>query len=350
MRLLTVSLLSATLAIPALAQPQPFGERVDVNAVLIDAVVTDSKGNQILGLSPEDFVVTEDGKQQTIDSVDYYTTRRLLDTSEERAPFKVERVREQRYFVIFFDKPLGTDLFEKLAQARQAAERFVDREVGQNDYVAVTGHDVRLKVYSDFTNDKQKLKKAIREAAVFTKGLTRADKSSAGPSIMREIDSAAMMSGTGTVYEGITELARALRPIKGRKDMIIFSAGIVESGEEVRNGFLMNESRFYQPMIDALNDATVTVYGANLLLNEANPVFHQTLERISRETGGEYRRHNVTFNPIFDQVSKAASGYYLITYRTQKPAGAKGFQKVAVSIKDHPEFKVKSRSGYAYGG
>ena len=350
MRLLTVSLLSAILAVAALAQPQPFGERVDVNAVLIDAIVTDSKGNQILGLSEEDFVITEDGKPQTLDSVDYYTTRRLLDISEAKAPFKVERVHEQRYFVIFFDKPLGTELFEKLAQARQAAERFVDREAGANDYVAVVGHDVRLKVYSDFTNNKQQLKKAIRDAAVFSKGITRTDKTATGPSIMRQVDSNAMMGGTGTVYEAITELANALESIKGRKDMIIFSPGIIESGEEVRNGFLLNESRFYQPMIEALNDANVTVYAANLLLNEAAPVFHQTLERIAHETGGEYRRHNVTFNPIFDQVSKAASGYYLITYRTNKPAGTKGFQKVDVAIKNHPEFKVKARSGYAYGG
>jgi VWFA-related protein len=351
MRRFAVTLLSALLAMPALSQQQPaFGERVDVNAVLIDAIVTDSKGNQILGLTEQDFVVTEDGKAQPLDSVDYYTTRRLLNVSEERAPFKVERIREQRYFVIFFDKPFGTDLFDKLAQARQAAERFVDREVGANDYVAVTGHDVRLKVYSDFTNDKTRLKRAIRDAAVFSKGLTRSDKSATGPSIMREIDSAAMMGGTGTVYEGITELARALRPIRGRKDLILFSAGIVEPGEEVRDGFILNRSRFYQPMLDALNDANVTVYAANLLLAEAEPVFHQTLEMMSRDTGGEYRRHNVSFNPIFEQVSKAASGYYMLSYRTNKPAGTKGFQKVEVSVKDHPEFRVKARSGYYFGG
>ena len=40
-----------------------------------------------------------------IDSVDYFTNRRLLDAREENAPFKVERIREDRYFIFFFDKP-----------------------------------------------------------------------------------------------------------------------------------------------------------------------------------------------------------------------------------------------------
>jgi hypothetical protein len=46
-------------------------------------------------------------------------------------------------------------------------------------------------------------------------------------------------------------------------------------------------------------------------------------------------------------MSKASAGYYLITYRTQKKG--RGFQKVDVSVKNHPEFHVAARSGYSYG-
>src|SRR5438552_8872539 len=50
----------------AMAQQQPppsqqspqFGEKIDVNVVLLDAIVTDSRGRQILGLGPDDFTVT----------------------------------------------------------------------------------------------------------------------------------------------------------------------------------------------------------------------------------------------------------------------------------------------------
>src|SRR5713226_4513255 len=94
-----------TLVFPLLAQDQKFGEKIEVNVVLLDSIVTDSHGNQVLGLGKDDFVVKEGGAPQAIESVDYLTNRRLLNGLEENAPFKVERVRESRYFVLFFDKP-----------------------------------------------------------------------------------------------------------------------------------------------------------------------------------------------------------------------------------------------------
>ena len=61
----------ALFAIPLAAQTPSYGEKVDVNVVLIDAVVTDSTGNQILGLTKDDFVVTEDGRPVTVESIDW---------------------------------------------------------------------------------------------------------------------------------------------------------------------------------------------------------------------------------------------------------------------------------------
>lgn len=351
MRLLQVTLLSALVALPAAAQQPPqFGERVDVNAVLIDAVVTDSKGNQILGLEKQDFLVTENGQAQEIDSVDYFSTRRLLTGPEHAAAFKVERVNEQRYFIIFFDKLVGATLFDRFALARKAAEDFVNRDVGENDYVAVVGHDVRLKVYSDFTSDRKKLIQAIRDTAKFSKGLSKADKSNSSPSILRGMNSSSMFDQTGTVYEAITELANSVEPIRGKKNMIVFSPGIIEPGEEVRDGVLLSTSRYYDPMVEALNDANVTVYAANVILDQLAPAYHQTLQRMSLETNGDYFRNNVSFSNVFRGVEKSSSGYYLITYRTRKAPEAKGFQRVQVKVRNQPELRVQARSGYNYGG
>ncbi|HXH91113.1 MAG TPA: hypothetical protein VNN25_06000, partial [Thermoanaerobaculia bacterium] len=83
---------------PPPPQPSPtFGEKVDVNLVQLDAVVTDNRGNQMLGLTKDDFIVRENGVQQTIDTVDYFTNRRLIDAPEALAKFKVERVHDERY-------------------------------------------------------------------------------------------------------------------------------------------------------------------------------------------------------------------------------------------------------------
>jgi VWFA-related protein len=353
MRSLTIfSTLLILMAGALMAQPveqqKPISERIEVNAVLIDAVVTDSKGNQILGLDKNDFVVTEDGRAQTIDSLDYFTSRKLLNATEANAPFKVEQVREERYIVFFFDKPEGAALFDRLAQARADVTKFIDKHMVDGDRVAIVGHDVRLKVYSDFTSDKAQLKRALDDVARFGKGVTKPSADSPSPSILRAINADAMMSKTGTVYEAITELSDALKPIKARKNLVLFSPGILEPGDTVRGGVVISRSRYYDPMMYALNAANVTVYAMNLQSDASQaPAVHQTLDSMTRETNGDYYRYAVTFKSALDQVAKASAGYYLLTYRTQKQG--RGFQKVDVSVRNHPEFKVAARSGYTYG-
>jgi VWFA-related protein len=333
----------------AFAQQQPqFGEKINVNVVLIDAVVTDSRGNQILGLDRNDFLVTENGVPQTVQSVDYFTNRQLLSSPESNAPFKAERVRDDRYFVFFFDKPTGAAFFDRVARARRAAAEFVDKEMKPGDRVAVVAHDVRLKIYSDFTSDKTQLKQALQEAATFGRGLDRTTEATA-PSILRNLDRETLIGRTGTVYEALQLLGDAMRPIQARKDVILFSIGIVEPGEDVRGGMIINTSRFYDPMIGALNRADVTVYPINLLDSPDQPQFvHQTLQRIASETNGQYFQFNTSFTPALRQIEKLTNGYYLISYATQKVAGEHGFQKVNVAVKN-ADFRVRARRGYTLG-
>jgi VWFA-related protein len=353
MRRLSLTLLTILLALPVAAQQPSLSERLDVNAVLIDVVVTDKSGNQILGLTKDDFVVTEEGTAQPLDSVDYFTTRTLLTTREGKAPFNVEQVREERYLIFFFDKPMNGSLFANVGRARRAVNDFIDRDMGKNDYVAIVGHDSRLKVFSDFTSNKQELKKALDDVNRFSNGLSKTNSPAGAPSILRSIaGDERMMDGTGRVYDAIRMLAAATQSIRARKNLVLFSPGIIDPSEEIRNGMVMNMSRFYEPMIRALNTANVTVYAANLLLEDApsEPMFHQSLERLTAETNGEYFRQAVSFQPIIRQVQKSSGGYYLLTYRTQKPRGTSGYQKVEVSVRNQPQFRVKARPGYVYGG
>ena len=330
----------AFIALPLFAQQQPqFGEKVDVNLVLIDAIVTDSKGNQILGLDKDDFVVKENGAPQAVDSVDYFTNRKFLSAQEQNAPFKVEQVKEGRYFIFFFDKPVGTQLFSDVLLARNAVRDFIDNQMQEGDQVALVGHDFRLKVYSDFTTDKAQLKKSLDEVAKF------------GPGAKGGIaGSSAGIDNTGTVYEALQYVGDSLTKIKARKNLVLFSAGILEPGEEVRNGVVISQSQYYQPMADALNRANIAVYPVNLLHEQAVnavPAYHQTLERIASETNGEYFRYPVSFSTPLKRIDRQNSGYYLISYYTKHPRGS-GFQKVDVALKN-PDFRVKARAGYPYG-
>lgn len=332
-------------ALGAVAQERPFQDRVDVNVVLIDAVVTDADGNQILGLDAKDFVVRENGVEQPIDSVDYFTSRKLLNAREENAPFKVERVREERYLVFFFDKPApGGGMQDAIIRARESVRNFVDKEMLDSDRIAIVGHDVRLKVYSDFTNDRQQLRRALSQVTGYGVGIKKASSAADSPSILRAVDSGAMMGGSGTPYQALEILADALRPIRGRKNLVVFSPGMLDPSEEVRGDMILSPSRHLEPAIDALNASNVTVFGVSLHdAGISEPVFHQSLERIAQATNGRYFRNNTSFQPALEQVEKATSGYYLISYRPQRKQ--RGFQRVDVTVRNN-EFRVKSRAGY----
>ncbi|HET7434071.1 MAG TPA: VWA domain-containing protein [Thermoanaerobaculia bacterium] len=345
-----LALLVLALPFSANAQEKPsFQEQIDVNVALIDAVVTDNRGNQILGLTKDDFIVKENGVVQPVESVDYFTSRKLLSDREENAPFPVERVREDRYLIFFFDKPSDNRLFSDLAVARNDVRKFIDEQMTANDRVAIAGHDFRLKIYSDFTNDKAALKKALTASGAFGNGLSQAPAGD-GVSILRNLAAKRLKNETGTVYEALDALADATRTIKARKNVVLFSPGIADIGEEERDGVLTTRSQYFDPMIRSLNAANVTVYGVQLnrqaLLTE--PLFHQRLEEITNATNGEYFRFNTSFRTAIDRVEKAAAGYYLITYRAPHAKSEHGFQKVDVSLRD-PSLRVTARSGYDLG-
>ena len=343
-----LAIATAAIAQEAQQPPQPqFGEKVDVNLVMLDAIVTDRKGNQIVSLDKDDFIVTENGKEQSIDSVEYFTNRQLLTSPEKNAPFKVERLRDDRYYVIFFDKPPEAQLFDRLVLARRAAHEFVDKQMKPGDLVAIVAHDVRLKVFSDFTSNKKTLNAAIEQSALWSRGLTEPPSPREGPSILAHLSENQIVTDTGTVYEALGAIGEALRPIHARKELILFSAGIVEPGEQIRGEMVVGESRYYDPMIRALNQSDVAVYPVNLLDNPNQPSFvHQTLQRIAAETNGEYFRFNTSFTPALKRIETSTNGYYLISYYTKKTPGASGFQKVSVKLRN-PEFKIRARQGYS---
>ena len=347
--LTVLALLGLALPLAAQSQPaQPFGEKIDVNAVLVDAIVTDANGHQILGLGPRDFVIKENGVPQTIDSVDYFTNRRMLDAREENSGLNINHVREERYYILFFDKPSDNQMFDQVALARNAARDWVKNNLQPADKVAVIAHDVRLKVFSDFTSDHAQLERALADVATFGKGLST---SQAGdePSILRHLDQKKMMSKSGTVYEALTLLGDAVRPIHARKDMILISPGIHEPGETIRGGVILNKSRFYAPMVQALNAANVTVYPVQLMKDAPSiPLVHQNLESVAADTNGEYFRFTTNFTPALTKIEEQTNGYYLITYRASHAGGAKGYQKIQVAARN-PEFRIKAREGYVFG-
>ncbi|HSY51880.1 MAG TPA: VWA domain-containing protein [Thermoanaerobaculia bacterium] len=357
-RFITLLIVAATpllAAAPLLAQqvqqtPPALAEKVDVNLVQLDAIVTDSHGNQMLGLGKDDFIVRENGSPQTVDSVDYFTNRRLLDAPESAANFKVERVHEERYLIFFFDKASADSGFQsEMVRARSDVSRFLDDHLRPEDRIAVVGHDVRLKVYTDFTSDKAQIQRALNDVTAYGLGIRSKSAASTGPSLLRNMDMYRMMNHTGTVFEALELLGDALRPIRARKDVVLFSNGIIAPDEEVRGGLVMSRSRYYGPMIESLNSADVTLNTVSLQNAIGVPEFvNQNLATMASDTNGQFYRLHASYATPLRQIEKQTAGYYLISYYTKKRPGERGFQKVDVALRN-PEFKITARSGYSFG-
>jgi len=312
--------------------------------------VTDSRGNQMLGLGKDDFVVRENGQPQSVDTVDYFTNRRLITSPEASANFKVERVHDERYLILFFDKATSDAGSQgEMIRARSDVARFLDDRMRPEDHVAVVGHDVRLKVYTDFTSDKAKIRRALNDATGYGPGIRSKDAAASGASLMRNMDINRMIDKTGSVYEALDLLGDALRPIRARKDVVLFSNGIIGPDEQVRGGIVMSRSRYYDPMIESLNSADVTLYPISLQSGFDLPEYvHQNLSSMAHDTNGQYYRLHTSYTTPLKQIEKQTAGYYLISYYTKKRPGEHGFQKVSVALRN-PEFKVSARSGYSYG-
>jgi VWFA-related protein len=343
----TIIALATALAVaaPLAAQDEPrFEEKVDVNLVQLDVTVTDKKGNQILGLEKGDFVVRENGKPVEVDSMDYFTNRRLLDAPESQAAFKAEQVREERYFVIMFhtipDAEARNAMQNQIQRARRAAIEFVNNQIKEQDRVAIVGHDIRLKIYSDFSSDPKALVKAIDEVVTFSNGITTKPESPVENGILANISMNEVINRTGRVYDSIRILADAVDPIPARKVLVLFSPGIGEPSS-FNARLPENDKVWFDPMMVAIQKANVTVYPMHLFPNASMHASESNLVIMANETGGEYFRQATSFEMPLKIVENQNNGYYMLSYYA---AADQSVKPVSIEVKlTNPEFVVKSR-------
>ena len=135
MQLRSIFLVAAAIAAGGAARAQdsnaqaPAGTPViksETREVLVDAVVTDKKGQYIHDLEQKDFKVWEDNKEQKITSFSF------------EADPKSPNNNQKHYLVLLFDN--ATMSFSDQAYARQAATKFIDTNAGPNHFMAVINY------------------------------------------------------------------------------------------------------------------------------------------------------------------------------------------------------------------
>ena len=242
----------AALAAPA-QQTEPVANsgvviRTETKQVLVDAVVTDKKGNYVPDLPQKDFKVMEDGKEQSIRSFAY--------EAEESSPNSAQK----HYLVLFFDN--STMSFGDQAVARRAAGKFIETNAGPNRYIAVVNFTGGVKIAQNFTADVALLRQVVsgvKMANVDPNAGTMSVGSDAStapapaviggsPSLSTSVEAE---FGQRDLLLGLRSMAQALASIPGRKILVLFTEGFPLS-MEIRSEVTA--------VTDTCNKANVAIY------------------------------------------------------------------------------------------
>ena len=228
--LISMAVLAATLSPAQKPNDAPVDSgvliRTETKQVLVDAVVTDKKGEYVRNLEAKDFKVSEDGKDQTIKSFSF-----------EADPQSPNR-SQTHYLVLFFDNP-SMDTADQI-RARQAAVKFIDANAGPDRMIAILNYGGGPQL--NFTANVERLKSV---AGGTTIAVTSTTDTSSGPSLN-------MAGGCGNdVIMEIRCVAKRLATVPGRKSLVWITAGFKVTPE------LTSEAT---AAIDACNKANVAVY------------------------------------------------------------------------------------------
>ncbi|HXH66721.1 MAG TPA: VWA domain-containing protein [Candidatus Limnocylindrales bacterium] len=220
--------------------------RTESRVVLVDAVVTDKKGNYIHDLTQKDFKVYEDNKEQAVTSFSF--------GNDPSGPVSAQK----HYMILFFDN--ASMAAPDQIQARAAATKFIAEGAGPDRLMAVVDFGGSLLVRQNFTANAELLTAAVsgvKHSNIDTNGQDAALTSPVmiASTGMSSISNAEADFGARTMLLAVRSLAKNLRGVPGRKMLILFSAGFPLDTER------MSE---LTATIDACNKANVSIYSLDV--------------------------------------------------------------------------------------
>jgi len=348
--------LAAALLAPAaaLAQRAEFEGLVEVTEVLIDVLATDSDGEIVTGLGADDFVVEEAGEPVELTGVSFYSTR----YAEDGSVLGDDDVPSSRYFILFFHDQTRTGAYglrlrEQLFESAHACHRWLQQSVGPSDWVAVLGYDVKLELYQDFTQDRGALAFALEAAAAgrdpeaIAPSKRGRPAAGAAASLGRHLpEGKKLRKETTNVYDALRVVAEASGYTVARKNLLLFTLGFgrVEGNARVSRP----DMRYYPQLEKVLNDHNVAVYPIDLTPDFFEHQQRHFLQELASDTGGRYYETFASFSAPIAEISEENVGYYVLSYRSEHPAGKVGYQEVTVEPRD-PKIQLRARRGYRYG-
>ena len=340
--------LLATFAIIALtawaeirAQQPRFDERVDVARVIIDARVLDDRGDPVPRLVASDFSVKIDGKQARVETATWVGERSLdlapATQPQMPVPGAGPPLRPGRLIVFLFQKDLEPSRIVGLMRLLLTSRNLLET-LTPEDRVAILSFDSHLKVWTDFTNDRDRLERVLAHGVLFER--PPAVQAAAVPSLVARLDPATARRAY-SIERALELIGGALEPLPGSKSLILIGHGFGRFG---RSGVTMEND--YGQARRALVASRTSVFS----LDVTDADYHSLeagLQLVADQTGGFFARTNVFPAVAMRRLSGALAGYYVLF--VEKPATRRSTHDIEVKLA-HGNARVLATDSYSERG
>lgn len=289
---------------------------VAVDLVTLQVLVTDTKGNVLTGLKPENFTIYEDKVKQEIlnfSPVDANVTVVLLVEYSKKVNYFLDEVWDAMYYFT--------------------------RSLRPKDWVAVVGYDMHTTIVSDFTQDPQKVHDAIRQ---FT--YTAWDESNLSDAVIDVLDRTEETEGKVAVVLISTGLDTFSRRT--------YDDALKKCRQANASIYAIGLGQWYRAYADARGWISQS-QNLEFLMGD------NRLKSFAELTGQAYfPRFSTELPAIFNNISRLLRSQYSIGYVSSNPARDGKFRKIEVKVetdmkdsKGKPlKLKVHTRKGYTARG
>ena len=342
-------------AVAAQGQAPAAGDQIqqklqaESSLVLVDTVVIDKKGGYIRDLTPKEFHVFEDNKEQEIKSV----ARETMNKAASRAP---------EHLVLYF----GIIPVADQAVARNAALKFIDANASANRLIAIVNYrgSGGTKLIQGFTYDKERLRAALlaREAdgSLATSGAGEGTIGSYRGTTMMGINQGEFQMRS--FLHSIMSLSQGIAALPGRKGVIVLTPTVnyrelartdrgSVGGNIAGNGTPppdIPEITYVIPpdemnsAIEVCNKAKVAIYTVDVQTNHSAE--DNQYAPLAAGTGGFSIGNSRRIGDALAQIAGDQAERYVIAYAPAKSA-KESCHKLKVKA-DRPGVIVRARAEY----
>ena len=314
--------------VPPLANGQTDDDvvRIDTNLIQLNIGVVDRRGNPVLDLQRDNFIVYEDGVRQSITSFESITT-----------PFSLALLLDMSGSTLGFRQNL-----------KLAAWRFIDA-LAPEDRVAVIGFNERTDLIANFTTDRKKIAWAIE----------RAD-GRGGTELYSALDYALkQLASEGSRRKAIIVLTDGLDTSMRNVDRS--ASAKAQTDQEAVASIKPETSRSLTAVLDAADRQGVTIYPLALPSGDLKRLPIVTpqitaiytaarvrLETLARRTGGQVSdiRQLQALAKTYASVAADLRTLYTVSYQSSGGRERDGrWREIRVDV-NRSEVVARTRPGY----